>query len=418
MGPVDLPRRMARAIEMWPLERLVPYERNPRTHSPEQVMRIAASIEQFGFNNPLLVDSQDGIIAGHGRLLAARQLGLGEVPVIVLDHLTDAQRRAYVIADNKLAELAGWDDELLALELATLDSEDFPLEVIGFTDQELAALLDGDPDEEAQEAEDEVPPAPQVAVSRPGDLWLCGEHRVLCGDATVAADLNRLLGGQRAAMVFTDPPYNVDYHGSDGASIQNDNLGTGFEAFLGAAIGNLLRSVEGAVYICMSSSELATLQKVFIKAGGHWSTFVIWAKNTFTLGRSDYHRQYEPILYGWPKGQSHYWCGARDQGDVWLIKKPAHNDLHPTMKPVELVRRAIQNSSPRDAVILDPFGGSGTTLIACQETSRRARLLELDPRFVDVIVRRWEAFTGLQATLEDGGGTFGEISEQRGAGDQ
>lgn len=418
MGPVDLPRRMARAIEMWPLERLVPYERNPRTHSPEQVTRIAASIEQFGFNNPLLVDSQDGIIAGHGRLLAARQLGLGEVPVIVLDHLTDAQRRAYVIADNKLAELAGWDDELLALELATLDGEDFPLEVIGFTDQELAALLDGDPDEDAQEAEDEVPAAPASAVSRPGDLWLCGEHRVLCGDATVGADLDRLLGGQRAAMVFTDPPYNVDYHGSDGASIQNDNLGTGFEAFLGAAIGNLLRSVEGAVYICMSSSELATLQKVFIEAGGHWSTFVIWAKNTFTLGRSDYHRQYEPILYGWPEGQSHYWCGARDQGDVWLIKKPAHNDLHPTMKPVELVRRAIQNSSPRDALILDPFGGSGTTLIACQETGRRARLLELDPRFVDVIVRRWEAFTGLQVTLEDGGGTFSETSEQRGGGDQ
>lgn len=418
MGPVDLPRRMARAIEMWPLERLVPYERNPRTHSPEQVMRIAASIEQFGFNNPLLVDSQDGIIAGHGRLLAARQLGLDEVPVIVLDHLTDAQRRAYVIADNKLAELAGWDDELLALELATLDGEDFPLEVIGFTDQELAALLDGDPDEEAQEAEDEVPPAPASAVSRPGDLWLCGEHRVLCGDATVGADFDRLLGGKPAAMVFTDPPYNVDYHGSDGASIQNDNLGTGFEAFLGAAIGNLLRSVEGAVYICMSSSELATLQKVFTQAGGHWSTFVIWAKNTFTLGRSDYHRQYEPILYGWPEGQSHYWCGARDQGDVWLIKKPAHNDLHPTMKPVELVLRAIQNSSPRDAVILDPFGGSGTTLIACQETGRRARLLELDPRFVDVIVRRWEAFTGLQATLDDGGGTFGETSEQRGGGEQ
>lgn len=415
MGPVDLPSRMARAIEMWPLERLVPYERNPRTHSPEQVGRIAASITQFGFNNPLLVDSQDGIIAGHGRLLAARQLGLGEVPVIVLDHLTDAQRRAYVIADNKLAELAGWDDELLALELAALGDEGFPLEVIGFTDQELAALLDGDPDEEAQEAEDEVPPAPAAAVSRPGDLWLCGRHRVLCGDATLAADLERLLGGGRAAMVFTDPPYNVDYHGSDGASIQNDNLGTGFEAFLRAAIGNFMGAVEGAVYVCMSSSELATLQKVFIEAGGHWSTFVIWAKNTFTLGRSDYHRQYEPILYGWPEGQSHYWCGARDQGDVWLIKKPAHNDLHPTMKPVELVRRAIQNSCPRDGVVLDPFGGSGTTLIACQETGRQGRLLELDAKFVDVIVRRWEAFTGLQATLEDGGGTFSEISDQRGS---
>jgi DNA modification methylase len=408
---------MARAIEMWPVDRLIPYERNPRTHTPEQVRRIAESITEFGFTSPLLVDSRDGIIAGHGRLLAARQLGLVEVPVIVLDYLTDAQRRAYIIADNKLAELAGWDEELLAAELAALNSEEFPLDVIGFSDEELAALLDDDLTIGAQEGEDEAPPTPEVAVSRPGDRWLCGDHVVLCGDATKAEDLDHLLAGKRAAMVFTDPPYNVAYEGAAG-SIQNDDLGSAFAPFLAAAVGNLLRVTDGGVYICMSSSELATLQKVFVEAGGHWSTFVIWAKNTFTLGRSDYHRQYEPILYGWPEGRRRYWCGARDQGDVWQIHKPARNDLHPTMKPVELVRRAVLNSSQQRSLVLDPFGGSGTTMIACEETGRAARLLELDPRYVDVIVRRWQEFAGGQATLEGEGLTFAQVAKQRGATDE
>ncbi len=382
----------------------------------DQVRRIADSIEQFGFNNPLLVDSRDGIIAGHGRLLAARQLGLLEVPVIVLDHLTDAQRRAYVIADNKLAELADWDEELLAQELAALHAEDFPLEVVGFSDEELAALLDDDLTLGAQEGEDEAPSVPEVAVSRPGDRWLCGDHVVLCGDATKPEDLDRLLAGKRAALVFTDPPYNVAYEGAAG-SIQNDDLGADFPAFLAAAIGNLLRVLDGAAYVCMSSSEIDTLKRVFVDAGGHWSTFVIWAKNTFTLGRSDYHRQYEPILYGWPQGRKRYWCGARDQGDVWSIAKPARNDLHPTMKPVALVRRAILNSSKPKAIVLDPFGGSGTTLIACEETNRAARLLELDPRYVDVIVRRWQEFTGRQAVLEATGEAF-SAATQRGAGNE
>lgn len=417
MHATDIMQRMARAIEMWPLDRLIPYERNPRTHSPDQVRRIADSIEQFGFNNPLLVDSRDGIIAGHGRLLAARQLGLCEVPVIVLDHLTDAQRRAYVIADNKLAELAGWDEELLAAELAALHAEDFPLDVVGFSDEELAALLDDDLTLGAQEGEDEAPAVPEVAVSRAGDRWLCGDHVVLCGDATKAEDLDHLLAGKRAAMVFTDPPYNVAYEGAAG-SIQNDDLGTAFAPFLAAAIGNLLRVLDGAAYVCMSSSEIDTLKRVFTDAGGHWSTFVIWAKNTFTLGRSDYHRQYEPILYGWPEGRKHYWCGARDQGDVWQIQKPVRNDLHPTMKPVELVRRAILNSSKPKAIVLDPFGGSGTTLIACEETGRAARLLELDARYVDVIVRRWQEFTGRQAVLEETDAPFAAMAAQRGAGDE
>lgn len=388
---------MAHAIEMWPIGRLKPYDRNPRTHSPDQVRRIAESIAQFGFTNPLLVDSQDGIIAGHGRLAAAKQLGLAEVPVIVLDYLTDAQRRAYVIADNQLALLAGWDEQLLAEEIFMLNDENFPLDLIGFSDAELAALLDASLGDAGREDEDDVPEAPVVAVTRPGDVWHCGDHVVMCGDATKPSDLDTLLAGPRAAMVFTDPPYNVDYHGAGGASIQNDALGAAFVPFLAAAVSNMLRVTDGALYICMSSSELATLQRVFADAGGHWSTFVIWAKNTFTLGRSDYQRQYEPILYGWPRGTNHFWCGARDQGDVWFIDKALRNDLHPTMKPVELVRRAVLNSCPPKSVVLDPFGGSGTTMIACEETGRAARLLELDPRYVDVIVRRWQTFSGRQA---------------------
>ena len=393
----DPRQRMAHAIEMWPIGRLKPYGRNPRTHSPDQVRRIAESIAQFGFTNPLLVDSQDGIIAGHGRLAAAQQLGLAEVPVIVLDYLTDAQRRAYIIADNQLALLAGWDEQLLGEEISMLSDEGFLLDLIGFSDQEIAVLLDASLGDAGREDEDDVPEAPVVAVTHPGDVWHCGDHVVMCGDATKPSDLDTLLAGARAAMVFTDPPYNVDYHGAGGASIQNDALGAAFAPFLASAVGNMLRVTDGALYVCMSSSELATLQRVFADAGGHWSTFVIWAKNTFTLGRSDYQRQYEPILYGWPSGANHFWCGARDQGDVWFIDKALRNDLHPTMKPVELVRRAVLNSCPPKAIVLDPFGGSGTTMIACEETGRAARLLELDPRYVDVIVRRWQTFSGRQA---------------------
>lgn len=389
--------RMAQAIERWPIERLKPYDRNPRTHSPDQVRRIAESIAQFGFTNPLLVDSQDGIIAGHGRLAAAKYLGLTEVPVIVLDYLTDAQRRAYIIADNQLAMLAGWDEQLLAKELAMLSTEDFPLDVIGFSEAELTALLDASLGEAGQQDEDEVPEAPIAAVTRPGDLWQCGPHIVACGDATKQLALDMLLAGKRAAMVFTDPPFNVNYHQSSGASILNDDLGAAFEPFLAAAVSNMLRVTDGALYVCMSSSEIDTLKRVFTEAGGHWSTFIVWAKNTFTLGRSDYQRQYEPILYGWPRGTDHFWCGARDQGDVWFIDKPLRNDLHPTMKPVALVRRAILNSCPPKGLVLDPFAGSGTTLIACQQTGRVARLLELDPRYVDVIVQRWEKLTGGKA---------------------
>jgi DNA modification methylase len=393
---------LAGKIEQWPTARLLPYARNARTHSDEQVAQIAASIAEFGFVNPVLAGSDGVIVAGHGRLAAAQKLGLELVPVVVLDHLTPTQRRALVIADNRIAENAGWDDELLRIELEALHDEGFDLDLTGFDADALAELLTGEePDNQGQTDEDAVPEVVDTPVSRPGDLWRLGPHRLLCGDATVAANYGALLDGDLADMVVTDPPYNVNYantpkdrlRGKERA-ILNDNLGSGFYDFLLAALTPTLAHCRGAVYVAMSSSELDTLQSAFRAAGGHWSTFIIWAKNTFTLGRADYQRQYEPILYGWPEGGERHWCGDRDQGDVWQIKKPHKNDLHPTMKPVELLERAIRNSSRPGDVVLDPFGGSGTTLIAAEKSGRVARLMELDPKYADVIVRRWQDYTG------------------------
>nr|WP_164081878.1 site-specific DNA-methyltransferase [Stenotrophomonas pavanii] len=399
---------LADKIEQWPTAKLLPYARNARTHSDDQVAQIAASIAEFGFTNPILAGSDGIIVAGHGRLAAAQKLGLAIVPVVVLDHLTPTQRRALVIADNRIAENAGWDDAMLRIELEALQLEGFDLDITGFDADALAELIAGDePDNEGQTDEDAVPELGETPISRPGDVWIMGKHRLLCGDATVAASYDRLMQGDTVDMVFTDPPYNVNYansakdklRGKDRA-ILNDNLGDGFYDFLLAALTPTVAHCSGGIYVAMSSSELDVLQAAFRAAGGKWSTFIIWAKNTFTLGRADYQRQYEPILYGWPEGETRYWCGDRDQGDVWAIKKPQKNDLHPTMKPVELVERAIRNSSRPGNVVLDPFGGSGTTLIAAEKSGRIARLIELDPKYVDVIVRRWEEFTGKQAIRE------------------
>ncbi len=401
-------------IEQWPTAKLLPYARNARTHSDDQVAQIAASIAEFGFTNPILAGSDGVIVAGHGRLAAAQKLGLEVVPVVVLDHLSPTQRRALVIADNRIAENAGWDDAMLRIEIAALQDDDFDVSLTGFDADALAELMAGDePDGEGETDDDAVPELSETPISRPGDVWLLGGHRLLCGDSTVAESYQQLLKGETVDMVFTDPPYNVNYansakdkmRGKDRA-ILNDNLGDGFYDFLLAALTPTIAHCRGGIYVAMSSSELDVLQSAFRAAGGKWSTFVIWAKNTFTLGRSDYQRQYEPILYGWPDGATRHWCGDRDQSDVWQIKKPHKNDLHPTMKPVELVERAIRNSSRPGNVVLDPFGGSGTTLIAAEKSGRLARLIELDPKYADVIVRRWQEWTGKQATREPDGALF------------
>ncbi len=409
------------ALERVDVSALSAFAGNPRTHSDGQIDQIAASIREFGWTNPILVDADGTIIAGHGRLEAAKRLQLREVPVIRLGHLSEAQRRALVIADNQLALNAGWDEIALSNLIRDLDAEGFELDILGFMAQDLERYLAGiDSDTAAESDEGSIPEVPDEPVSKPGDLWILGNHRLLCGDATVLSDVERLMDGQLADMVFTDPPYNVDYgnvakgklNGKD-RRILNDALGDGFYQFLYDACVNMLTVTKGACYICMSSSELHTLQKAFTEAGGKWSTFVIWAKNTFTLGRSDYQRQYEPILYGWKRGADHFWCGARDQGDVWFVDKPRVNDLHPTMKPVELVERAIRNSSKSRDIVLDLFGGSGTTLIAAERTGRSARLLELDPRYVDVIVERWQSFTGNTGVLEGEDRTFDDTKTAR-----
>ncbi len=403
-------------VVLWPVEKLIPYARNARTHTEEQVGQVAASVAEFGWTNPILAGADGVIIAGHARLAAARKLNMTQVPVIVLDHLTPAQRRALVIADNRLALSAGWDEAMLRVELQSLEEEGFDIDLVGFTDEEIEEIL-RDP-EETQEGltdEDAVPDEPERAVTLPGDVWIMGEHRLLCGDATSMQAFQTLLGGGLADMTFTDPPYNVDYQGKTAKKLKigNDALGGKFYEFLHQACSNALRVTKGGIYICMSSSELHTLYRAFTDAGGHWSTFVIWAKHHFTLGRSDYQRQYEPILYGWRDGADHFWCGARDQGDIWFIKRPASSQEHPTMKPVELVERAIRNSSKTRDTILDPFGGSGTTMIACEKSGRQARLIELEPQYCDVAVTRWQEYSGGSAVLEGEGRAFADVAKAR-----
>ena len=407
----------SRLIQFWPLERLIPYEKNPRTHSHKQVKQIARSLKKFGFVNPLIVDENSGLLAGHGRLLAARLLGLTEVPVIAVDHLTEIEKQAYIVADNKLALNADWDDQKLREVLATLQKELFDTTVTGFDEREIEQLTADLREQLGNTDEDAVPGLAKVVVSVPDDLWTMGDHhRVLCGDATSIHAIEQVMGGEQAEMTFTDFPYNVNYTQKTAAGprkIANDNLGDDFEQFLYDAFVNILLATKGAVYGFMSSGELHTLYSAFIRAGGHWSTFIIWAKDQFTLGRSDFQRQFEVALYGWKSGGQHYWCGARNQGDVWQVQKPRVNDLHPTMKPIELIERAIGNSSQPGDLVLDPFAGSGSTLIACQRMRRRARLIELETQYVDVIVRRWQEFTGRSAILESHGGTFAEVANER-----
>ena len=401
------------AVQVWPINKLIPYARNARTHTEEQVAQVAASIVEFGWTNPILVGSDGIIIAGHARLAAARKLKMSDVPVIVLDHLTETQRRALVLADNRLALSAGWDEEMLRVELESLKEDAFDLDLVGFTDEEIEEFL-AEP-EQAKTGltdDDAVPDEQERVVSVAGDMWVMGNHRLLCGDATVLADVEKVLAGGLADMVFTDPPYNINYEGrtEKKLKIQNDKLGSKFYDFLRDASANLLSVCKGAVYICMSSSELHTLHSAFLEAGGHWSTFIIWVKNHFTLGWGDYRRQYEPILYGWREGNKHFWCGDRNQGDAWMVNRPAANREHPTMKPVELVERALRNNSKSRDTILDPFGGSGTTIIACEKMGRQARVIELDPKYCDVIVRRWQGFTGEVARLDGSGRAFDDVA--------
>jgi DNA modification methylase len=409
---------LVQRIERWPIEQLLPFANNARTHSAAQIAQIASSIAEFGFVNPILVGSDNVIVAGHARALAARQLGLTHVPVIVLDHLTPTQRRALVLADNRLAMNAGWDEEMLHLELAALQEEDFHLDVLGFEEDELAALLADEDNPEGLTDEDAIPEAPQDAVSTRGDLWLLGDHRVACGDATSADDVRLLLSGESADLVFTDPPYNVNYQGytEDRLTIEGDRMSAQeFEQFLQATFRSYRNWIKpgASLYVCHSSSSQREFQNALETAGFAVRCQIIWAKNTFAWGFGRYKFQHEPIYYCHVDGEKDAWYGDKSQSTLWEENKPAANRLHPTMKPVELVERALANSSKAGDLIVDLFGGAGSTLIACERRNRQARLMEIDPRYADVIVQRWQQYSGKRATLEADGRTFEQVMEQR-----
>ena len=412
----------AKKIEQWPLARLRPYERNARTHSPEQVAQIAASIQEFGFTNPILVGEDDGIIAGHGRLAAAMDLGLTEVPVIVLGHLTAEQRRAYVLADNKLALNAGWDEELLAMELQELQLAEFDLSLLGWSDEELADLMPEVEELPPEDADaDAVPEPPEEPVTKPGDVWLLGKHRVMCGDSTVIADVERLMDGSKADLLLTDPPYNVAVVGGNhslspeerkkqgGLVIENDKMSDDdFRQFLRDvySAADAVIKPGGVFYIWHADSEGYNFRGAARDVGWQVRQCLVWNKNSLVMGRQDYHWKHEPCLYGWKEGAGHYWGSDRSQTTVLDFNRPSRNGEHPTMKPVELFQYQLENSTKRGDLVLDLFGGSGTTAIAAEQTSRQARLMELDPRYCDVIVKRWQQFTGKTATLESTGEPF------------
>lgn len=399
-----------RVIEYVSTSSLTPYARNSRTHSPQQVKQIAASIKEFGFTNPVLIDEANGIIAGHGRVMAAEHLQLAEVPCIRLEYLTETQKRAYVIADNKLALNAGWDEELLNIELTDLHDDGFDVGMIGFEADELSDLM-GYNDKEV--VEDEVPEPPAEPITKPGDLWVLGEHRLLCGDSTKAEDVERLMNGQLAEMLFTDPPWNVNYgavqkgnpQGYKARTIINDHMNADdWDTFVAGFCKSFYMATKpGApAYVVMSAQEWPSIDKHLRQAKFHWSSTIIWLKDSLVLSRKDYHTQYEPIWYGWnEEGPRIVQVSDRKQSDVWEIARPKVSELHPTTKPVELISRALVNSSAPSAIVIDLFGGSGSTLIAAEQLGRRCYGMEISPAYCDVIVKRWETLTGKKAVLDN-----------------
>lgn len=404
-------------VERREIADLIPYAANSRTHSDTQVAQIAASIREFGWTNPILVSGDGTIIAGHGRLLAARQLGMGEVPVIVLDHLSEAQRKALVIADNKLALNAGWDEGLLSTELAGLNELGFDLSVIGFSTDELSALLADDPTEGLTD-EDAEPEVPVQPVTVEGDVWLLGRHRLMCGDSTSVDDMEKLTAGQMVDMWLTDPPYNVAYEGGtkDKLTIQNDNMADDeFRQFLRDAYVTASTVMKpGAVfYIWHADSEGYNFRGAARDAGWTVRQCLIWKKSSQVMGRQDYHWRHEPCLYGWKDGAGHLWASDRKQTTILEFDKPSRNGDHPTMKPVAIFEYQLLNNTKGGDIVLDSFAGSGTTAIAAEKNGRVAYLMELDPKYCDVIIKRWQDFTGQQATLEGDGRTFAELDAER-----
>jgi site-specific DNA-methyltransferase (adenine-specific) len=406
-------------VEQWPIEKLVPYAKNSRTHSEDQIAQLAASIKEWGFTSAILVDEDGGIIAGHGRVMAARKLGLASLPVMVAAGWSEAQKRAYVIADNKLALNAGWDNELLALELAELDGLGFDVELTGFSDEEIKALMPVEVTEGLTDPDD-APAVQENPVTVPGDVWVMGKHRLLCGDSTSVNDLAKLTQGSLVDIWLTDPPYNVAVQGGNhgdpnrknGLKIMNDKMSDDqFRQFLRDAYtaADTVMKPGAVFYIWYADVETYNFTGAVKDAGWKMSQILIWKKSSLIMGRKDYHFKHEPCIYGWKEGAAHLWAADRKQTTILEFDKPARNGEHPTMKPVALFEYQLLNNTKGGDIVLDSFGGSGTTLIAAEKNGRTAMIMELDPRYCDVIVKRWQEFTGKQATHAETGKPFAEV---------
>jgi DNA modification methylase len=372
------------------IDRLVPYARNARTHSKEQILQLRSSLREFGFVNPVIVDKDLNIIAGHGRILAAKEEGVTEVPCVFAEHLTEAQKRAYILADNRLAMNAGWDEQMLSVEIADLQAADFDVLLLGFDDAELNKLM-GTVDDVKDDDFDVDSELQKPAVTKPGDLWLLGRHRLVCGDSTRQETYDLLMDGNMANLVVTDPPYNVNYEGTAG-KIKNDNMADEkFYKFLldAFSLTEKVMAKDASIYVFHADTEGLNFRRAFADAGFYLSGTCIWKKQSLVLGRSPYQWQHEPVLFGWKKAGKHAWYSDRKQSTIWEFDKPRKNADHPTMKPVPLLAYPILNSSMTGCIVLDPFGGSGSTLIACEQTGRNCYMTELDEKFCDVVVRRY-----------------------------
>ena len=392
-------------IETWPTSRPIPYARNPRKNVAA-VVKVKASIQEFGFKQPIVVDKDGVIVVGHTRHKAAIELGYESVPVVVAADLTPAQIKAYRIADNRTNEEAEWDNELLAIELEDLKADDVDLLLTGFDLDELTRITDKGPTEGLTD-DDAVPEIQEEPISKLGDLWLLGNHRLMCGDSTSITDVEKLMDGRKAEIVWTDPPYNVAYEGKtkDALTIQNDSMDeVTFRQFLQDAFTSMLTVTKagGAIYVAHADMQGHNFRLAFLASGWSLRSCLVWAKNSLVLGRGDYQWRHEPILYGWAPGAAHEWHSDRKQTTVLEFDRPSRSAEHPTMKPIALIEYCLGNSSLQGQIVLDLFGGSGSTLIACEKTGRSCRMMELDPKYADVIVRRWQAFTGKQAVHVDG----------------
>ena len=396
-------------MQLVPIAKLVPYVNNARTHSPEQITKLRSSLREFGFINPVIIDRDFNVIAGHGRILAAKEEGIKEVPCVFADHLTEAQKKAYIIADNRMAMDAGWDEELLRVEIESLQGMDFDPLLTGFDEKELAALFDDGM--EAKEDDFDVDAELQKPTfSKNGDVWTLGRHRLVCGDSTKAETYTTLMDGVKANLVITDPPYNVNYEGSAG-KIKNDNMaGEKFYEFLLAAFQNMesVMAADASIYVFHADTGGLNFRRAFADAGFYLSGCCIWKKQSLVLGRSPYQWQHEPVLYGWKKKGKHEWYTGRKESTIWEFDKPKKNTDHPTMKPIPLLAYPILNSSMTGCTVLDPFGGSGSTLLACEQTKRRCYMVDLDEKFCDVIVKRYIEQVGSsdQVTVTRNGKTY------------